>query len=115
MELYAKFRLFNSLIYTIDGELILDAYTQINIIDNNKIYKFLQTPKKLRKKIKKIDLNFNYNFDQKIINVSEIRIDDKLNQTVGEMLKNITIKSDDLQNKIYFKNLLNVALKNYAG
>ncbi len=112
---HAKFKLFDSLIYIKDGELILDANTQIKILDNKEIYKFLQSPKKLRKKIKKIDLNFNYNFDQKTINVKEVRIDEKSNQKVNEVLKNISIKSDKLKNKIYFRNLLNKALKNYVG
>ena len=34
---------------------------------------------------------------------------------ITEILNNISIRSDDLQNKIYFKNLLNLALINYAG
>ena len=111
----ANFRLFESLIYIKDGELILDANTQIKIINNLEIYKFLQSPKNLRKKIKKIDLNFNFNFDKKIFNVIDVRIDGKSNQKVNEILRNISIKGDDLQNKIYLKNLLNKALKNHFG
>jgi len=112
---HARFKLFDSLIYIKDGELILDAKTQINIINSNEIFKFLQSPKKLRKKIKKIDLNFNYNFDRKEININNIRVDGKLNKKVTEILRIISIKKDDFQNKIYLKNLLNTALKNYSG
>ena len=111
----ANFRLFDSLIYIKDGELILDANTQINIINNIEIYKFLQSPKNLRKKIKKINLNFNYNFDQKVINIYDVRIDGNSNKKITEILGNISIKSDDLQNKIYFKKLLNDSLENYDG
>jgi len=112
---FAKFKLSDSLIYIKDGELILDANTQIDILNNIEVYKFLQSPKKLRKKINKINLNFNLNFDQKVINVNDVRIDDKPNKNVSEILKNILIKSDDWQNKIYFKKLINKALKIYAG
>ena len=112
---HADFRLFDTLIYIKDGELILDANAQINIINNDEIYKFLLTPKKYRKKLKKINLNFTYNFDQKIIDITNIRINDKTNQKIREILTNINIKNDDLQNKIYFKNLLNKAIKNYSG
>ena len=112
---HANFRLSDSLIYIKDGELILDANTQINILNNIEIYKFLQSPKNLRKKIKKIELNFIFNFDKKEINVNDIRIDGKSNQKVTEIFNKISLKSDDLQNKIYFKNLLNKALKNHAG
>ena len=107
--------MFDSLIYIKDGELILDTNTQIKIANSGEIYKFLQSPKKLRKKIKKIEFNLIFNFDQKIINVNDIRIDGKSNQKVTEILSNISIKNDDLQNKIYLKNLLNEALKNHLG
>ncbi len=111
----AKFKLSESSIYIKDGELILEAKTQINLVNNDEIYKFLQIPKNLRKKIKKIELNFNYNFDQKIIDINDIRIDNKSIQKVNEIFKSISIKNNDLQNKIYFRNLLNNALKNYVG
>ena len=112
---FAKFKLSDSLLYIKDGELILDSNAQINILNNIEIYKFLQSPKKLRKKIEIIDLNFNLNIDQKVININDVRIDGKLNKNVNEILKNILIKRDDLQNKIYFKKLINNALKNHAG
>ena len=68
-----------------------------------------------RNKIDQIDLNFTYNFDQKIAALNDIKIDNKINQNVNKILSNIIIKKDDLQNKIYFKNLLNEAIKIYAG
>ena len=34
---------------------------------------------------------------------------------INKILNNVFFKKDDLQNKIYFKNLLNEAIKNYAG
>ena len=39
----------------------------------------------------------------------------KINQNINKILSNIIIKKDDLRNKIYFKNLLNEAIKSYAG
>ena len=47
--------------------------------------------------------------------ISVLRIDDKFNVSVNKILNNISIKNDDLQNKIYFKNLLNEAIKSYVG
>ena len=88
---------------------------KINIKDYNEIYKFLLTPKNYRNKIDQIDLNFTYNFDQKIAVLKDIKIDNKINQNINKILSNIIIKKDDLQNKIYFKNLLNEAIKSYAG
>jgi len=110
-----KFKLQESLIYVRDGELILDCKLQINIEKHDEIYKYLLTPKNYRNKISKINLNLSYNFDQKIADLDNIQIDNKINQNVNNILSNIILRNDNLQNKIYFKNLLNNAIKSYAG
>ena len=112
---FADFELLESLIFVRDGELVLDGKLKINIIDYNEVYKFLLTPKNYRNKISKIDLNFTYNFDQNIAELEDIKIDNKINQNVNKILNNVIFKKDDLQNKIYFKNLLNEVIKSYAG
>ncbi len=111
----ADFELSESLIFVRDGELVLDGKIKINIKDYKKLYKFLLTPKNHRNKIKQIDFNFTYNFDQNIAELKDIKIDNKINQNVNRILNNLILKKDDLQNKIYFKNLLNEAIKSYAG
>jgi len=105
----------HSLIFVKDGELVLDGKLKIIINNYKDIYKILLTPKNYRKEIRKIDLNFTYNFDQKTAELKDIQIDNKINQNVNKILNNIIIKRDNLQNKIYFKNLLNKAIKSYAG
>ena len=57
----------------------------------------------------------SYNFDQKIAELKDIKIDNKINESVNRILNNVVFKKEDLQNKIYFKNLLNEAIKSYAG
>ena len=111
----ADFELLESLIFVRNGELVLDGKLKINVKDYNEIYKFLLTPKNYRNKINQIDLNFTYNFDQKIAELKDIKIDNKINQNINKILSNVILKKDDLQNKIYFKNLLNEAIKSYAG
>ena len=111
----ADFELSESLIFVRNGELVLDGKLKINIKDYNELYKFLLTPKNYRNEIKEVDLNFIYNFDQKIAELKDIKIDNKINQSVNKILYNVVFKKEDLQNKIYFKNLLNDAIKNYSG
>jgi len=111
----ADFELLESLIFVKNGELVLDGKLKINIKDYNELYKFLLTPKNYRNKIDQIDLNFTYNYDQKIAELKDIKIDNKINEKINIILSDIIIKKDDLQNKIYFKNLLNEAIKSYAG
>ena len=112
---YAKFEISDSLIHVKDSELILDGKLSIIIKDVQEIYKTLLTPKNYRTKIEMIDLNFIYNFDQKILKLNDIRVDSVMNKNVNNILKNLTLKSDKLQNKIYFKNMINKAIKSYAG
>ncbi len=112
---FVEFELLESLIFINDGELVLDGKLKINIIDYNEIYKFFVTPKNYRRKINQIDLNFSYNFDQRIAELKDIKIDNIINQDINKILNNLILKKHKLKNKIYFKNLLNEALKNYSG
>ena len=112
---FVNFELSETLIYVRNGELVLDGKLKININDYDEVYKFLLTPKNYRNKFKQIDLNFNYNFDKKIAELKDIKIDNKIDQNINKILNNVILKKDDLQNKIYFKNLLNEAIKNYSG
>jgi len=111
----ADFELLESLIFVKNGELVLDGKLKIKIKEYNKLYKFLLTPKNYRNKINELDFNFTYNFDQKIAELNDIKIDNKINDNVNKILNNVILKKHDLQNKIYFKNLLNKAIKSYAG
>ena len=106
---------FNSLIFVKEGKLILDSNVEININNSNELYKFLVTPKNLRKKISKVNVNFTYLFDEKNININDIRIDGKTLEKSKYTFDDILLKENNLQNKIYFKNLLNEVIKSYAG
>ena len=79
------------------------------------IYQYLATPKNFRKKIKKINFNFSYIFDEKTLILKDIMIDGKYNKKVNKKLNNMYFRDDDLQNKIYFKNLMNSTIKAYVG
>ena len=106
---------FNSLIFVKEGKLILDSNVEIIINNSNQLYKFLVTPKNLRKKISKVNVNFTYLFDEKNININDIRIDGKTLEKSKYIFDDILLKENNLQNKIYFKNLLNAVIKSYAG
>ena len=108
-------KLTDTLIFIKDSKLYLDGKSKINITNAKNIYKFLLTPKNYRKNIKKIDFNFSYSFNEKAIILSDIMIDGKYNQKVNERLNNIYFRDNDLQNKIYFKNMMNDAIAAYAG
>ena len=112
---YVNFNLTDSLIYTKNENLILDANFQIDLIDLDEVYKFLLTPKNLRKKINNMNINFTYLFDEKVVNINDIKVDGIINENLNNNFNQISLKDNNLQNKIYFKKLLNNAIKSYAG
>uniref|UniRef100_UPI003F83B336 hypothetical protein n=1 Tax=Candidatus Pelagibacter sp. TaxID=2024849 RepID=UPI003F83B336 len=109
------FEFLDSLIFVKEGKLILDSNVEINISNTDELYKFLLTPKNFRKKISKVNVNFTYLFDEKIIKIKNIKIDGKSLEKSKYSFDNIVLKENNLQNKIYLKNLLNEVIKNYVG
>jgi len=85
------------------------------LINLDEIYKFLITPKNLRKKINKINVNFTYIFNEKTLNINDIKVDGISNKSLLNNLNEIKLKENSLQNKVYLKKYLNDVIKNYAG
>ena len=112
---YADFKILDSLIYINKNQLILDGKLVIDVKNYNKIYKYLQTPKNSRSELKKIELNFNYNFDEQMIKFNNVKIDEQQLRQVKNAMKGIILKNDELQNKIYFKRIINQIIAAYAG
>ena len=69
----------------------------------------------MRPKLEKLELNFNYNFDQQIIDFNDIKINDQINENVNSAIKELNLNRDKLQNKIYFKKLMKDFLVAYVG
>ena len=61
------------------------------------------------------EIDNSYIFDEKTFLLKDIMIDGKYNKKVNEKLNNIYLRDYDLQNKIYFKNLINSSIKAYFG
>ena len=74
------------------------------MINLDEIYKFLITPKNLRKKIDKVNINFTYLFDEKTLNINDIKVDGVSDENLLKDLNEIYLKENSLQNKIYFIN-----------
>ena len=110
-----NFQVVDSLVYLKENNLVLDGKLILDIFDYDEIYKSFQTPRNYRSELKKIEADFNYNFDQQILNLDNLKIDGQINKKINEILNEFVIKETSLQNKIYLKNLINKAIKNYAG
>ena len=112
---YADFEISDSLLYVNENQLLLDGKLLVDVKNYNEIYKYLQISKNLRPKLDTLEFDFNYNFDQQIINFKAIKLNGQINEKVKDVLKKIVLKSNKLQNKIYFKNIMKEAIAAYSG
>ena len=105
-----------------DGSIILDD-DGINLIGSiffdfknlSSVYSSYQIPKKNRKDIRNINVDFAYNLSSKSIRFDNPRINNKQNIDLEEFLDNFNSKENRIFNKITFKNFLNEFFEIYAG
>ena len=101
---------------TIDDDGIkLVGTVYLNFININNFYSSFQIPKKNRKQIKKIQLDFIYNFNNKGMRFDNPKVNDKQNPDLDELLYNFNNKSSRIFNKVKFKNFVNSFFRVYAG
>ena len=100
-----------------DGNQInLDGKITFDFDDLENFYRSFQIKKVNRKKIKKIELYFVYNFNQNKITFSNARIDNSPSLKIEEYFENFNDEqSFGVFNKVKFKNFVNDFFKNYAG
>ena len=82
-------------------------------IDN--FYKAFQIRKNNRNDIKKIQLDFIYNFNNKEINFDNVRVDNKTNMNLQDFLDNYNLGKNKVFNKITFKNFMDDFFSAYSG
>ena len=100
-----------------DGNQInLDGKITFDFDDLENFYRSFQIKKINRKKIKRIELYFVYNFNQNKITFSNARIDNSPNLKIEEYFENFNEdQSFGVFNKVKFKNFINNFFKIYAG
>ena len=63
----------------------LNGRTSFDVKNQDEFYKFFQIKKDLRKNIEKIELDFNYDFNEEKITFDNLRIDNKSNKKIEEI------------------------------
>ena len=91
------------------GKLIIDAK------DINNFYKSFQVKKENKKEIKKIELDFVYNFNKNKFKFDNIKIDKISNEKLDRFVDNYNLSQKIFLNKVTFKNFVNDFFKNYSG
>ena len=93
----------------------LNGRTSFDVKNKDEFYKFFQIKKELRKNIEKIELDFNYDFNEEKITFDNLRIDNKSNKKIEEIISSFNSSDKKLLNKITFKNFVNDILIAYFG
>ena len=93
----------------------LNGRTSFDVKNKDEFYKFFQIKKELRKKIEKIELDFNFDFNEEKITFDNLRIDNKSNKKIEEIVSNFNSSNKKFLNKITFKNFVNDILTAYFG
>mgnify|MGYP003684597135 CR=1 FL=1 len=91
------------------GKIVLDF---INI---ENFYRSFQVKKSARKKIKQIELDFNYNFDTKKVSFDNVRVDNIPNLKSQKFINEFNSSENKILNKIIFKNFVSNFFSSYAG
>ena len=97
------------------GKINLNGRTSFDVKDKDEFFKFFQIKKELRKNIDKIELDFNYDLNEEKITFDNLRIDNKSNKKIEEIISNFNSNSKKFFNKVTFKNFVNDILAAYFG
>ena len=97
------------------GKINLNGRTSFDVQDKDEFFKFFQIKKELRKNIEKIELDFNYDLNEEKITFDNLRIDNKSNKKIEEIISNFNSSNKKFLNKIIFKNFVNDILIAYFG
>ena len=108
--------IFDESFLSIDEEEInLIGTIDLEFKDITDFYSSFQIQKKYRKDIKKIQINYFYNFNDKSFYFDNPKINNKQNESIEEFLEVFNSKKIRVFNKIKFKNFVNNFFSVYAG
>ena len=101
-------------LYFENDKLILNTNLFLDIKNSDRLFSFLNTSKKSRKKIKNILINLDYDFSSNEIKFNKVKID---NRVLGDQFLNIIegFSNNNSNNLIKTRRLLNKLLSIYEG
>ena len=97
-----------------DSKLILKTDIVVEIHNSNNLFSLFQTPKKLRKVVKQILINIDYDFSKDQMNLNTIKIDNfKNNDEIKDVINEYNASNDYNLNKS--RRIFNKLLSAYIG
>ena len=101
---------------------VLDAYQSaiyaqngLNFENIEKFYSVYQVKKSNRKDIKKIEIDFLYDFEKNNLNFDNPKVDNEFNLDLEKLTESYNKKKNRYFNKITFKNFINEFFNAYSG
>ena len=110
-----KIKLSESLLIYNENQINLIGKLVLEFENINDFYKSFQIKKSARKAIKQIQLDFNYNFDNKKITFDNIKIDNAPNTDIQKLIDEFNSNQNKLLNKVILKNFVNNFFIFYSG
>ena len=98
-----------------DNEIFLLGKLLFNAKNIDDFYKSFQIKRNDRKKIKQMELDFVYNFNENKFSFDNVRIDKKSNQKLDDFIEKYNSNENKFFNKVTFKNFVNELFSNYDG
>ena len=110
-----KITLNESLLDYNDEKINLNGKVILNFFDLNKFYQTFQVKKNDRKKIKQIQIDFDYNLINRNISFDNVKVDNNNNDNLQRFLDTFNSNKNRVFNRITFKNFINDFFSNYEG
>jgi hypothetical protein len=98
-----------------DNQIFLLGKLLFNAKNIDDFYKSFQIKRNDRKKIKQMELDFVYNFNQNKFSFDNVRIDNKSNKKLDDFIEIYNSDENKFFNKVTFKNFVNEFFSNYDG
>ena len=86
-----------------------------NIEDKNDFYRSFQINKDFRKDLKKIEFDFNYDFNEKKVYFDNLRLDNKTNKNLDTFVSKFNSSNEKFFNTITFKSFVKKIFDTYFG
>tara|TARA_Y100000768_G_C23854753_1_gene622817 strand:- start:318 stop:992 length:675 start_codon:yes stop_codon:yes gene_type:complete len=96
-----------------NNKLSFAGYINLDFIDAMEFFSHYQLDRADRKNIKKIKFGFLFDFDEKFIEIDNLKVDGNTNQNLEKFLNNFNSKKENIFNKIVLRNSIKSFFKNF--
>jgi len=93
----------------------LNGKIVVNIKDKNNFYRSFQISKDFRKDLKKIEFDFNYDFNENKVYFDNLRLDNKTNKNLDKFISKFNSSDGKFFNAITFRSFVNKIFEAYFG